>query len=107
MRHANSEAAAEQQDGVHADSQNDAAANFITVKLELANIFCELALKCHSHERARQHRLDARRATDAAFHALIKVHMNKEEMESIVTRIEGVKALLESLEAGGSTHPSC
>jgi hypothetical protein len=33
--------------------------------------------------------------------------MSKEEMESIVTRIEEVKALLESLEAGGSTHPSC
>jgi len=93
--------------GIATARHSDMVADFIRIELELADTFCKLALEARSLERARQHRFNARRALDGAFHALIKVHMGKEEMESIVTRIEEVKALLESLEAGGSTHPSC
>jgi hypothetical protein len=106
MRRATPKAIPEQND-VDREQQNDAGANFISLQLELADTFCKLALESDSPEGARRHQLDARRAMDAAFHTLIKVHMSKEEIESIVTRIEEVKALLESLEAGGSTHPSC
>jgi hypothetical protein len=81
--------------------------DFMRIELELADTFCKLALESHSPERARQHRLNARRALDGSFHALVKVNLSNEEMESMVTRIEEVKALLETLEAGGSTHPSC
>jgi hypothetical protein len=106
MRRATPKAISERND-VDREEPNDAGADFISVQLELADTFCKLALESRSPEGARQHQLGARRAMDAAFNALIKVHMSKTEIEGIVTRIEEVKALLESLEAGGSTHPSC
>jgi hypothetical protein len=106
MKHATSKGNLEPEQ-LERERHNDLVVDFIRIDLELADTFCKLALESHSPERARQHRYDARRTLDAVFHALIKVHINKEEMESIVTRIEEVKALLESLEAGGSTHPSC
>jgi hypothetical protein len=106
MRHATPKGNLEPEQ-VQQDRHNELVVDFMRIELELADTFCKLALESHSPEKARRHKLNARRALDGAFHALIKVHMNKEEMESIVTRIEGVKALLESLEAGGSTHPSC
>jgi hypothetical protein len=86
---------------------DDLAADFIRIELELADTFCKLAVESHSPERARQHRFNARRALDTAFDALSKVKMKEEELEGLVTKIEEVKAVLESLEAGGSTHPSC
>jgi hypothetical protein len=85
---------------------NDVAADFIRIKLELADTFCNLALEFPA-ERRQQHLFDARRALDAAFHTLAKVEMKEEELEEIVTKIEEVKALLESLERGGSTGPNC
>jgi hypothetical protein len=106
MRRATPKAISEQND-IDREGQNDAGTNFISLQLELADTFCKLALESDSPQGARRHQLDARRAMDAAFHALIKVHMSKEEIESIVMRIEEVKALLESLEAGGNIHPRC
>lgn len=89
------------------DRHNELAVDFIRIELELADTFCKLALESHSPERARQHRLNARRALDGAFHALAKTEIKEKELEGIITRIEEVKALLESIEAGGSTHPNC
>jgi hypothetical protein len=87
--------------------RNASAVDSIRIELELADVFCKLALESHSPERAQQHRVNARRATDAALHALTKVQMKEKELEGIITKIEEVKALLESLEAGGSSHPTC
>jgi predicted nucleic acid-binding protein len=87
--------------------QSDVMADFIRIELELADTFCKLSLESHSPEKARQHRVNARRAVDGALDALAKVQIKEEELEGIVTRIEEVKAVLESLEAGGSPHPRC
>jgi len=92
---------------VELERHNDIAADFVRIELELADTFCKLALESDSPEKTRQHRFNARRAMDAAFHALTKVEMKEKDLEGIITRIEEVKAVLESLEAGGSTHPSC
>jgi len=92
---------------VELERHNDIAADFVRIELELADTFCKLALESNSPEKARQHRLNARRAMNAAFHTLTKVEMKEKELEGLITRIEEVKAVLESLEAGGSTHPSC
>ena len=106
MRHATPKGNLEPEQ-VQRERHNELVIDFMRIELDLADTFCKLALESHSPERARQHKFNARRALDAAFHALIKVHMNREEMESMVMRIEEVKVLLESLEAGGSTHPRC
>jgi hypothetical protein len=82
------------------------AADFIRIELELADTFCNLALEFHPAGR-QQHLVNARRALDAAFHALAKAEMNEKELEGIITRIEEVKALLESVEGSGSTRPNC
>lgn len=82
-------------------------ADFLRIELELADTFCKLALESHSPTRQREHRVNARRALDVAFDVLSKAKMEEEELERIVTRIEEIKAMLESLEAGGSAHPSC
>jgi len=84
----------------------DVTADFIRIELELADTFCSLALESHT-ERRQQHLFNARRALDGALHALAKVEIDEKELEPIITKIEEVKALLESLEAGGSTRPSC
>jgi len=83
----------------------DVTADFIRIELELADTFCNLVLE--SRTERQQHLVNARRALDAAFHALAKVEMNEKELEPIITKIEEVKALLESLEAGRSTCPNC
>jgi hypothetical protein len=82
------------------------AADFIRIELELAETFCKLALESHLPERARVHQTSARRALDAVFLALARVEKGA-ELESTVTEIEKVKALLESLETGGSKLPGC
>jgi hypothetical protein len=92
-------------DEAESERHGASAADFVRIELELADVFCKLALE--SPERAQQHRVNARRATDAALHALTKVRMKEKELEGIITKIEEVKALLESLEAGGSSHPTC
>ena len=84
---------------------SDLAADLIRINLELADTFCKLALD--APERGREHRVDARRALDAAVHAFANINMEAKELDALITRIEEVKALLESLEAGGSTHSSC
>ncbi len=89
------------------ERQHNDIADFIRIELELADTFCKLALESHLPEKAWQHWMNARRAMDTAFHALAKVHRNEKELDGIVTRIEEVKAMLESLEAGGSRHPNC
>ena len=85
---------------------SDVAADFIRIELELADTFCNLALES-SAERRQQYLFNAHRALDAAFHALAKVEMNEKELEGIITKIEEVKALLESLEGRGSECPNC
>jgi len=92
---------------LHADRRTKQATDFIRIELDLAETFCKLALESHSPERARVHRLSARRALDAVFLALARVEVNGPELESIVTEIKKVKALLEVLEAGGSKAPGC
>jgi len=91
---------------VEAERYDDDAADRIRIELELADTFCDLALE-QAAERRQQHLCNARRALDAAFHALAKVEMNEEELEGIITKVEEVKALLESLEGGGSARPNC
>jgi hypothetical protein len=85
---------------------NEVAGEFIRVELELADTFCNLALE-FSAERRQEHLFNARRALDAAFQALAKVEMNEKELEGIITKIEEVKALLESLEGRGTARPNC
>ena len=92
--------------GLERQRRNDAAADFIMTELELADTFCNLALES-STERKQQHLFNARRAMDAAFHTLDKVEMNEKELEGIITKIEEVKALLESVEGRRSTRPNC
>jgi hypothetical protein len=98
-----------QRDGVEREGDNALAADFVRIELELADTFCKLALESHSEEHERQHRFNARRAMDAALDALTKVHMKvkEKELEGIVTKIEETKALVESLEAGGSLRLTC
>ena len=96
-----------QRDGVEREGDNALAADFVRIELELADTFCKLALESHSEEHRRHHRFNARRAMDAALDALTKVHMKEKELEGIVTKIEETKALVESLEAGGSSRLTC
>jgi hypothetical protein len=106
MRHAARKGPA-RADAITIARHNDLVADFIRIELELADTFCKLALESHSPERTRQHTFNARRALDAAFHALTKAEMQEKELEGMITRIEEVKALVESIEAGGRVHPSC
>jgi hypothetical protein len=94
-------------DATNDQRHDDTGADFIRIELELADTFCKLALESHSPENARQHRFNARRAMDAAMHALGKVEVREKELGGIITKFEEVKAMLESLEAGGRSHPNC
>jgi len=85
---------------------DDDAGDLIRIELELADTFCGLALE-QASERRVQYLFNARRALDAAFQALAGVEMNEEELGGIITKIEEVKALLESLEGGGRSRPNC
>jgi vacuolar-type H+-ATPase subunit D/Vma8 len=96
-----------QRDGFERELHNALTADFVRIELELADTFCELALQCHSTEHERQYVFNARRAMDMALDALTKVHIKEEELEGVVTKIEETKALLESLEKAGDSHPSC
>ncbi len=82
------------------------AKDFMRIKLELADTFCKLALEADSPANTRQYRVHARAAMDAALHSLTKAHMTEIEVEEILPQIEEIKALIESLEAGGG-HPNC
>lgn len=79
----------------------------ITIELELAEIFCKLALESHSPERKRQHELCAHRALNAALDTLTRLHLKGKEAGQIVTQIEEVKALLKAVEANGRSGPKC
>lgn len=85
---------------------NDVTADFIRTELELADTFCNLALESDA-ERRQQHLFNAHRALDEAFHTLTKVEMTEKDLEGIIIKIEEVKAILESLESGGRSHPNC
>jgi hypothetical protein len=89
------------------EQQNALAADFMTIKLELADTFCKLALESGSPADARQYQVHARAALDAALHALTKARLSEKELEGILPQIEEIKALIESLEAGGASHPNC
>lgn len=89
------------------ERHDDTEADFIRIELELADTFCKLALEADSSESARQHLFNARRAMDTAMHALGKVEVREKELGGIITKFEEVKAMLESLEAGGRSHPNC
>ncbi len=98
-----------QRDGIDIERQRSEMnrVDFIRIELELADTFCKLALNSHSAERKRQHEFNAHRALETALHTLTKVHLKEKETEQIVTQIEEVKALLEVLEANGSTGLKC
>jgi DNA-binding FadR family transcriptional regulator len=83
----------------------DATADFIRIEQELADTFCSLALEPRTG--GQQHLFNARRALDGAFHALAKVQMDEKELDSIIPKLEEVKALVESLEQGRRTLPNC
>src|SRR5260370_42295380 len=93
MKRATPKAISERND-VDREDPNDAGADFISIKLELADTFCKLALESRSPERARQHQLGARRAMDAALNALTKVHMSRTDLEGTVTRTEAGQPFL-------------
>lgn len=82
-------------------------ADFVRIELELADTFCKLAIDSHSGERKRQHEFSAHRALDKALHALTKLHLQEKEAEDLVTKIEEVKALLETVEANGNVGAKC
>ena len=82
-------------------------ADFVRIELELADTFCKLALESHSKERKRQHEFNAHRALETALHTLTKLHLKEKEAEKIVTQIEEVKALLETVKANGKAGPQC
>lgn len=77
------------------------------MELELADTFCKLALNSHSAERKREHEFNAHRALATALQTLTKLHLKEKEAEKIVTQIEEVKALLETLEGKGSANLKC
>lgn len=96
-----------QADEVERQRHETIGADFIRIELELADTFCKLALETQLAERKQQNEINAHRALNAALDRLTKLHLKEKEVEEIVTKIEEVKALLEAVEANGSSHPSC
>lgn len=82
-------------------------ADFVRIELDLADTFCKLAIDSRSAERKRVHEINAHRALDTALHSLTKLHLQSDEAEEFVTKIEEVKALLETVEANGNVGSKC
>ena len=72
--------------------------DFVRIELELADTFCSLATQTRSPERARQHRLNARRATETAVKFLTTVHIDSEQCDKLLQKAASLNARLQTCE---------
>jgi lipopolysaccharide biosynthesis regulator YciM len=83
-----------EKDGEEKERLEIVAANFARTEVDVAEIFCALAMNSRSPQRAERNRWHAQRALRAAVRALIHVSLDQRERVDTLRRAARIETLL-------------